>query len=243
LLILTPAYLKIADYTFNGRLGFADPASYGFAGGAPAYPELMAIASGSPLLGTIMIAGFAVGLILWLPQTLLLVSRSMFAWSFDLIMPEKLSYMEPRSQSPLVSILVMLVLSIASTAIYAFTDWFSSISVLLGLSLTLLITSISGAILPFRQPSMVEGSPYNRKVAGIPLFTLAGSLAFLGFAAAVVIILWDPGSGASLSQNPEKLLLALGIYVIAFVIYAIARAVRMRQGIDLSLSHRELPPE
>jgi amino acid transporter len=167
----------------------------------------------------------------------------MFAWSFDLIMPEKLSYMEPRSHSPLVSILVMLVLSIGSTAIYAFTDWFSSISVLLGLSLTLLITSISGAVLPFRQPSMVEGSPYNRKVAGIPLFTLVGSLAFLGFAAAVAIILWDPGSGASLSANPEKLFLALGIYAIAFVIYAIARAVRLRQGIDLSLSHRELPPE
>ncbi len=243
LLILTPTFLKVADYTFNGRLGFADPASYGFTGGAPAYPELMAIASGNPVVGTIIIAGFAVGLILWLPQTLLLVSRSMFAWSFDLIMPEKLSYVEPRSQSPLVSILVMLVLSIASTAVYAFTGWFSSISVLLGLSLTLLITAVSGAVLPFRQPSMVEGSPYNRKVAGVPLFTLVGILAFLGFAAAVAIILWDPGSGASLSANPGKLLLALAIYVIAFIIYGVARAVRMRQGIDLSLSHRELPPE
>lgn len=243
LLFLTPAFLKVADYTFNGQLGFADPASYGFVGGAPAYPELMAIASGSPVLGTIAIAGFAIGLLLWLPQTLLLVSRSMFAWSFDQIMPEKLSYVEPRSQSPLVAILVMLVLSIGSTAVYAFTDWFTSISVLLGLSLTLLITSISGAVLPFRQASMVEGSPYNRKVAGVPLFTLVGSLAFLGFAAAIAIILWDPGSGASLSANPEKLLLALGIYVLAFIIYVIARAVRMRQGIDLSLSHRELPPE
>lgn len=243
LLFLTPAFLKVADYTFNGQLGFADPASYGFVGGAPAYPELMAIASGSPVLGTIAIAGFAIGLLLWLPQTLLLVSRSMFAWSFDQIMPEKLSYVEPRSQSPLVAILVMLVLSIGSTAVYAFTDWFSSISVLLGLSLTLLITSISGAVLPFRQASMVEGSPYNRKVAGVPLFTLVGSLAFVGFAAAIAIILWDPGSGASLSANPEKLLLALGIYVLAFIIYIIARAVRMRQGIDLSLSHLELPPE
>ena len=243
LLVLTPTFLKVVDRTFNGQLGFADPASYGFIGGAPAYPELVAIASGSPILGTITIAGFAVGLLLWLPQTLLLVSRSMFAWAFDLIIPEKLSYVEPRSNSPLVSILVMLVLSIGSTAIYAFTDWFSSISVLLGLSLTLLITSISGAVLPFRQPSMVEGSPYNRKVAGIPLFTLVGSLAFLGFAAAVAIILWDPGSGASLSANPGKLLLALGIYAIAFIIYAIARSVRLRQGIDLSLSHRELPPE
>ncbi|MDQ2623088.1 MAG: amino acid permease [Actinomycetota bacterium] len=243
LLILIPSFLAVADYNFNGMLGFADPAAYGFAAGAPAYPEIMAIASGSPVFGTVIILGFALGLMLWLPQTLLLVSRSMFAWSFDRIMPEKLSYVEPRSRSPLVAIGVMLILSIGSTAIYAFTDWFSAVSVLLGLSLTLLITSISGIALPFRQPAMVEGSPYNRKVMGIPLVSLVGGLALLGFGTAVGIILWDEGSGASLSANPGKLQLALLVYVVAFVIYWVARAVRKSQGIDLSLSHKELPPE
>lgn len=243
LLILIPSFLGVADYNFNGMLGFADPASYGFVAGAPAYPEIMAIASNSPVFGTVIILGFALGLLLWLPQTLLLVSRSMFAWSFDRIMPEKLSYVEPRSRSPLVAIGVMLVLSIGSTAIYAFTDWFSAVSVLLGLSLTLLITSVSGIALPFRQPAMVEGSPYNRKVLGIPLISLVGGLALLGFGTAVGIILWDEGSGASLSANPGKLQLALLVYVVAFAIYWVARAVRKSQGIDLSLSHRELPPE
>ncbi len=243
MLLLIPAYLNVADFNFNGMLGFADPATYGFVSGAPAYPELMAIASNSPVLGTIMIGGFAVGLLLWLPQTLLLVSRSMFAWSFDRIMPDKLSYIEPRSRSPLIAIGVMLVLSIASTAVYAFTDWFSAVSVLLGLSLTLIITSISGIMLPFTQPAMVEGSPYNRKVLGLPLFTLVGGLALIGFSAAVGVLLWDPGSGASLSEDPGKLILALCVYAAAFVIYGIARAVRKSQGIDLSLSHRDLPPE
>ncbi len=243
LLILLPTFLSATSYNFNGMLGFADPASYGFVAGAPAYPELMAIASNSPVFGTVMILGFALGLLLWLPQTLLLASRSMFAWSFDRIMPEKLSYVEPRSRSPLVAITVMLVLSIGSTAIYAFTDWFSAVSVLLGLSLTLLITSVSGIALPFRQPAMVEGSPYNRRILGLPLITLVGLLALIGFGIAVGIILWDPGSGASLSANPGKLQLALGVYVLAFVIYGIARVVRKSQGIDLSLSHRELPPE
>lgn len=243
LLLLLPAFLNVAGYDFNGMLGYADPASYGFVAGAPAYPELMAIASNSPVLGTIIILGFALGLLLWLPQTLLLVSRSMFAWSFDRIMPEKLSYVDPRSRSPLIAIGVMLVLSIGSTAIYAFTDWFSAVSVLLGLSLTLLITSISGIVLPFRQPAMVEGSPYNRKVLGIPLISLVGFLALLGFGTAIGIILWDPGSGASLSANPGKLKLALLVYVVAFIIYGVARAVRKSQGIDLSLAHRELPPE
>jgi hypothetical protein len=106
-----------------------------------------------------------------------------------------------------------------------------------------LITAVSGIVLPLRQPGMVEGSPYNRKVAGIPLFTLVGGLALLGFGTAVGIILWDEGSGASLSANPGKLQLAIGVYILAFAIYWIARTVRKRQGIDLSLSHKELPPE
>lgn len=243
LLLLLPSFLGLIDYDFNGMLGFADPAAYGFVAGAPAYPELMAIAANSPVFGTIIILGFALGLLLWLPQTLLLASRSMFAWSFDRIMPEKLSYVDPRSRSPLVAIGVMLLLSIGSTAIYAFTDWFSAVSVLLGLSLTLLITAISGIVLPFRQPAMVEGSPYNRRILGLPLISLVGCLALLGFGGAVGIILWDEGSGASLSANPGKLQLALLVYVAAFAIYWIARAVRKRQGIDLSLAHRELPPE
>ena len=81
------------------------------------------------------------------------------------------------------TIAVMLALSIASTAVYAFTDWFTEVSVLLGLSLTLLITAVSGIMLPFRQPAMVEGSPYDRRVAGMPLFSLVGTLALLGFGA------------------------------------------------------------
>ncbi len=57
------------------------------------------------------------------------------------------------------------------------------------------------------------------------------------------MLLWDPGSGASLSDNPGKIVLALGVYAAAFVIYFVSREVRKRQGIDLSLTYRELPPE
>jgi amino acid transporter len=243
LVALIPTFTHVVDYTFNGRLGVAEPAAYGFSAGAPAYPELVGIASGSAVWGVIMILGFAVSLLVWLPQTLLLVSRSMFAWSFDRIMPEKLSAIEPRSRSPLLAIAIMLVLSIGSTAIYSFTTWFSSLSVLLGLSLTLLVTATAGIVLPFRQPAMVAASPYARKLAGIPLFTLVGALALLGFATAVFVILWDPGSGASISKNPGKIELAAIVYAVGFAIYFIARAIRRGQGIDLELAHRELPPE
>ena len=241
--LLLLAYQGVTGYTFNGRLGLADPAAYGFAAGAPAYPEVMAIASGSWVLGAIMIIGFGVGLLIWLPQTMLLVSRSMFSWSFDRIMPARLSYVDARTRSPVIAIAIVTLLAIGSTAIYAFTTWFTAISVLLGLSLTLLVTAVGGIVLPFRQRAMVENSPYGRRIAGIPLVSLVAFVALIGFGLGVAVILWDPGSGASLSANPGKLWLALGIYALAFVIYFVSRAVRRSQGIDLSLTYRELPPE
>jgi hypothetical protein len=90
---------------------------------------------------------------------------------------------------------------------------------------------------------MVENSPYGGRVAGIPILSIVGGLSVLGFAAAIAVLLWDPGSGTSLSKNPGKLWLALGVYAVAFGIYFISRAWRRTQGIDLALNYRELPPE
>jgi len=241
LLIMVPTFSHIVGYDFSARLGLADPTAYGFASGAPAYPELIGIAAGSPVIGTIAIIGFTIGLVVWLPQTLLLVSRNMFAWSFDRVMPDRLSSVDPRSGSPLWAIGVMLLLSIGSTAIYAFTTWFTSLSALLGLTLPLLITAVAGILLPFRRRDLVENSPYNARWAGIPLLTIVGTLALLGFGGAVAVLLWDPGSGASLSHNPGKLELAVLVYVVGLVIWFVARAVRRSQGIDIDLSYRELP--
>jgi APA family basic amino acid/polyamine antiporter len=244
LLILVPTVSHAASYAFNERLSTIGEHSavYGFST-PPAYPELMGIASGSAVWGVIMIVGFTGALLVWMPQTLMLLSRSMFAWSFDRIMPDKLSSIEPRSRSPLLAIGIVMILTVGSTAIYAFTTWFTTLAVLLGLTFTLLITSVGGMLLPFTQKAMVDASPYARKVMGIPLFTLVGGLSFLGFAFSIFILLWDTGSGTSLSKDPGKLELSLIVYVVGFAIYFIARQIRRRQGIDLSLAHRELPPE
>ena len=117
------------------------------------------------------------------------------------------------------------------------------ISALLGLSLSLLVTALGGTLLPFRHRALVDASPYGRKVAGIPVLTLVGALAVIGFGAAIGILLWDPGSGASLSGDSGKLVLCLGVYAGALAFWFAARAVRRRQGVDLDLAYRELPAE
>ena len=59
----------------------------------------------------------------------------------------------------------------------------------------------------------------------------------------MAIILWDEGSGASLSKNPGKLELVLCVYAAAIAFWFVARAVRRRQGIDIDLAYRELPAQ
>lgn len=243
LLALVPSFTRLVGYDFASQLGLADPAVYGFAAGAPAYPELIGIGSGSAVIAGIVILGFTIGLTIWLPQTIMLVSRNMFAWSFDRVVPERLSYVDRRSRSPIVAIGVMLMLSIASTAVYAFTDWFSSLSALLGLSVPLLVTAVAGMLLPYRQPELVANSPYSRRIAGMPMLTLVGALATMGFGAAIGILLWDPGSGASLSANPGRVLLVVGVYLTGLALWFVARALRKSQGVDIDLAYRELPSQ
>lgn len=243
LAILTIAYTHFAGYDFNSKLGFATPAAYGFSAGAPAYPEITAIASGSPIWGGIIILGFAFGLLVWLPQTMVLISRSMFAWSFDRLMPAWLSQVDDRTHSPVFAIIVVTLLAIASTAVYAFTTWFTSLAVLLGLTIPLLVTAVTGVLLPYRRPWLWEASPFNQRWAGIPVLTIVGVLSILGFVGAIIILLVDPGSGTSLSHNGGTVALVVAVFVAAAVIYFLSREIRRRQGIDLGLAYVELPPE
>lgn len=243
LLVITPAFVKMVGYDVAGQFSLADPASYGFAG-APGYAEVMAIASGSPVLGVLIVFGFTVGLVVWLPQTILLVSRSMFAWSFDRVVPQQLSHVESRTRSPVVAIAVMTTLCVGSTAMFAFTDWFSPLAAPFGQTLfTLLITALSGTILAFRHPRLVASTSYGRRILGIPLLSVVGALAVLGFGGAVAILLIDPNSGVSLANDPAKLATAVAVYVVGVLIYLSSRVLRKRQGYDLDLAYRELPAE
>jgi len=243
LLVLTPAFTQMVGYDVAGQFSLADPASYGFAG-APGYAELMAIGSGSSVLGILIILGFTVALVVWIPQTILLVSRSMFAWSLDRVMPRQLSEVESRTRSPLTAIAVMTALCIGSTAMFAFTDWFSPLAAPFGQTLfTLLITALSGTVLAFRHPRLVASANFGRRVAGLPVLTWVGGLAVLCFGTALAILMIDPNSGVSLAHDPDKLATAVGVYVVAIAIYLVSRVIRKRQGVDLDLAYRELPVE
>ena len=117
MLVVTWVFLAIIGRPFLAALGLApDLSAYGL-GFVPLFPELGAIASGNLLLGLIIVLGFVVGFVLWIPQTTILVSRGLFAWSFDRLIPERVAEVNPRTHSPVVATLIIMGLALVSVAI------------------------------------------------------------------------------------------------------------------------------
>src|SRR5439155_1691673 len=114
------------------------------------------------------------------------------------------------------------------------------------IAVTFLGTVIAAIILPWRRKDIYDASPIARyKVGGIPLITITGVItaAFLVF----LIGEWSFNGAnlyyTALNQSLPSVIYFAATYVVALVIYLVARYVRSRQGIDLSRIHHEIPVE
>jgi hypothetical protein len=103
------------------------------------------------------------------------------------------------------------------------------------------LMSIGAILLPFRRRSLWAASSMNMTIAGIPLISIAGvfALAVSGFG--LWVFFTYPGLGLSSPTDAIRNLVIIA--VAAVVVYAIAAAVRSRQGLSLLKATAEIPPE
>jgi len=106
---------------------------------------------------------------------------------------------------------------------------------------TYLFSAIAVVILPLRKPDLWFASPASKiKVLGVPV-VLVGGVVTIGL---LVFNLYEWLSNDAYVVNKHGSLIYMGaMYVLAIVIYVVARIVRSRQGIDLGLINKEIPVE
>jgi basic amino acid/polyamine antiporter, APA family len=210
---------------------------------APLYTELAAIASGNLILGLIITVGMLLLFIVFVPQTMILLSRNLFAWSFDRLMPDRISEVNERTHSPVNAMLVIVLVSLVSVAIVGTNQDLTFIVGLFGLTITYLFVSLAGIFFPYRQRDTFEASPYNARVGGVPVVSIIGILSLVGMALISYVLLNDQNSGTALDVNPERVALALIVPIIGFVAYFVIRATQKARGVNIDLAYREIPPE
>lgn len=181
---------------------------------------------------------------IWLtPTDFIPVVRNLFAWAFDRVGPSWLADVNDTYHTPIKSILlsavlgeILLILAIYTTGI---SIVFANGAILINLAF--LLTSISGILFPYKAKNIYEQSPgwVKSKVAGLPVVTLVGC-----FSAIVELILLYGGvTNAVIGGAPASYPFAVGIAIAGVALYYVASFYRKRQGIDLSLVFRDLPPE
>jgi amino acid transporter len=221
---------------------------YGYIGRAPmpvwSYPPLLVgMWFHNSLLAGLMILVFGAWFIGWAGTLFLSSTRVIFAAAFDRILPEKVADVSEKRHVPVWGLILMLVPAIIVSAFYAYTSKFATyiLDATLVIAVTFLGTSIAAIILPWRKKTLYENSAIAKyKILGIPMITVTGALTALFLA----FNLWYWFSKDLYAVNNKSSLWFMGsMYLLAIVIYVIAKVYRKSQGIDLKAIYEEIPVE
>ncbi|MDG6922229.1 MAG: amino acid permease, partial [Nitrososphaerota archaeon] len=212
----------------------------------PYYPALVASISSNPIIWYIIFGGLTLGIF----QIVLIVyfasTRIQLAASLDRVLPEKISYVNQRSHSPLAALIVsafgceaFLYLIIYHTT---YTSYFSTAG--LATQIAYILISITAILFPFRKKEIFEASPAAKyKVGGFPLLSIMGAISLVVNLFIAWVFVAGPPLGFLSISNTTSIAFVFGIFVACLLIYIIAWGVRSKQKIQLSLAFSEIPPE
>ncbi len=179
----------------------------------------------------------------WVGTLFLSSTRVIFAAAFDRILPDRAAEVSEKRKVPAYSLLLMLLPAVGLAAVYSYSTTFQTytLDATLVIAVTYLFSAIAVVLLPFIKRDLWQASPASRmKVLGVPIVPLAGwvTIGLLGFN----LYEWLTNSAYGVN-NKSSLVFVAGMYVLALIVYIIARVVRSRQGIDLGLINKEIPVE
>lgn len=182
----------------------------------------------------------------WSGTVFLSSTRVIFAAAFDRMLPEWASYVEPRTRTPIVALLLMVIPSIIISILYAYNIFnFQSLvlDATLVIAVTFLGTTIAGIILPWRAKDIFEGSPIAKfKVPSwlgqlvMALFIIGGIyLIFISFQYAYTVLtnLSGVDTLTRLMVVVVALLTIVNAVVILWLIYYVGSRVLGGQAMPL----------
>ncbi len=215
---------------------------------APWYHFMASLVYNAPVITFLIVGSFLFWSLPAMVGNTFMPIRTLFAWSFDRLLPERLSDINERTHSPVVAIVtemviitLMLIWSISSTD---FITWLT-MGVIAGV-VTVVIVGVAAMVFPSRRPDLYKASPANVTVLGIPVLYIVAPLSIL----VMLFLTWCTLAYPALAlagnfdanwwQVPAFMLM---IVVVGLVVFYGAKFIRRSQGIDIDLVYKELPPE
>jgi amino acid transporter len=211
----------------------------------PTQPLFLAVAAyPNTLLIDLMFFTYIIGSLgpvfayFWIP------SKYLFAWSFDRVIPSKFADVSSRFHTAWVAVLATMVIGIIGEYVYSilgYSSYFSMGTVLWGISYT--IPGLALTIFPFVKKDLFASAPgwMGKKIGGLPLLTVVGLITTIGFAV-VGYIAFTSTVVNSVPVNVTAEVVGVTI-ILGFAIFYASKWYHKRQGLDVSMALKEIPPE
>jgi amino acid transporter len=179
----------------------------------------------------------------WVGTLFLSSTRVIFAAAFDRVLPDAAATVSEKRKVPIASLFLMLLPAVGLSAIYAYSAKFVTytLDATLVIAVTYMVSAFAVLILPWRRPELWAASAASRfKIGGVPIVPVAGLITMGLIIFNLYEWLKNPAYGVN---NHGSLVFMALMYLLAIVVYVIARLIRKRQGIDLGLINKEIPVE
>jgi amino acid transporter len=238
-------------YKYFGFKFFGSAVFMGLGGGSdkwtgsfsPYLPAMANFLPGPHFVEIAVAAAFVLAILWWTPTGFMLGTRNVFAWSFDRLAPARLTDVSDRFHTPVVAtIFIALVIELLNYLnIYQGLGAYL-LNIIAVMGGAFVIVSIAAAAAPWLRRELHAQGPgwATRRIGGIPVITIIAVISGGGWVF-VIYTAFHTGFGGQLGWKP--MVKAFTAPAIAVVWYLAVWAYRRMQGIDLTRTFQEIPPE
>jgi amino acid transporter len=248
LAVLGALAVGVFGYKFLGSitaLDYSGAKEYPFSSPyVPSFFNLFAsILTKNALLLWVLAIGYVASLIVLIMPASMIGTRNIFAWSFDRVIPTKLSTINERFHTPVYAIITVVIIQLVGLVSYTYAHS-TAVSIVAGGGvaeiISFIVVAVAATVFPFRKKELYKSSPANINVGPIPLISILGIISFLFYLLLEFFYFTNPVYGAI---SPLFLNVVAFSLLAPIVIYVVSYFHRKSKGIPLSMAFKEIPPE
>jgi amino acid transporter len=247
LALLVIVFSQAVGIQWIGSVGFLagnNPALLNLPGNlSPSFNFIVSLLTGNVLVPLIIGIGFIFWALMGTPLSELQATRYMLAWAMDRMVPSQLGDVHERFHSPVKAIVFCTITGILALIALVTIPQASLLGALLAQIGAFILVSIAGIVFPFRLRHVWEAAG-GHTIFGIPSVTLAGIGGVLVLGGLMLLFIFNSTINSTFGVTARlSLSFMIGVVVLGILWYIGAYLVNRRQGIDLSLTYREIPTE
>jgi amino acid transporter len=189
-----------------------------------------------------VVAGLTIYIMVYMAG-ITVVSRCLFAWSFDRMIPSFFARVSDRWKTPTTALATALLISLILFMMEVNVNIWTYIgAAAFWVQINLFIVCFAGMIFPFVRKDMFEQMPLKARIAGIPVFSIISFFALVLISWACTSYFTNPDFMASFGITQTMVVVSVLVWGLGFAIYFISRAVNKKRGVDLGIAFKQIPP-